>query len=84
MNFMEKPSPPTHRLQSPYKSAISGSLSCEGCTTAVSGRHQLEQGEQAGSWDGSPGARPQPPPRLDRHGDGGGWDPSRRALVQMA
>ena len=48
---------------------------------AVSGRHQLEQVEQAGSWDGSPGAQPQqPPPCAPLHGDGGagdggGWNP---------
>ena len=81
---MEKPSPPPHCFQSTCKSAISGPLSCQICTVAVSGRHQLEPGEQAGSWYGSPGARPQPPPRLDGHGDGGGWDPPQRALVQMA
>ena len=56
---------------------------------AVSGRHQLEQGEQAGSWDGSPGAQPQPQPGAPLHGarlhgDGGGWNPPRRALVQVA
>ena len=58
-------------------------VSAKGCTMAVSGRHQLEQVEQAGSWDGSPGAQPQPPPGgAPLHGDGGagdggGWNPPR-------
>ena len=38
----------------------------------VSGRRQLDEGEQAGSWDGSPGARPQP---SDGQRDRGGWNP---------
>ena len=50
----------------------------------VSGHHQLGLGEQAGSWDGSPGAHPQPPPPGGLDGYGGGWDSPRRALVQMA
>ena len=55
----------------------------------VSGRRQLDEGEQAGSWDGSPGAqrpgwlgaRPQP---SDGQRDRGGWNPPWWALVQVA